>query len=88
MTTSKTSATKAAAKKAAAKKPAAIAPAKTFAPSGAPEQTALGVDPFNPALDNDPRAATTVEQNKIELNDPTLSDAEAVQRNLAVQAEG
>lgn len=64
------------------------APATSFAPSGAPEQTVVDVDPSHPALDNDPRAGTTAEQNRIDLNDPTISGAEAVERNLAAQAQG
>lgn len=74
-----------AAKKPAAKKPAAIKPATTFAPSGAPEQTVPDVDPSNPAVDADPRATTTADQNRIDFNDPGLSAAEAVEKNLKAQ---
>lgn len=83
MTTRKT-----AAAKPAAKKPAAIKPAAEFAPSGAPVQTVPDVDPSNPAVDNDPRATTTADQNRIDFNDPGLSSAEAVQRNLEAQSKG
>jgi hypothetical protein len=77
---------KAAATKAAPKKPAGPKPATEFDPSGAPHQVAQ-VDPDRPALDNDPRANTSADQNRIDLNDPTLSGAEAVERNLAEQSE-
>jgi len=39
----------------------------------------------HPAVDNDPRAGTTVEQNRIDFNDPTLEGHEAVERNLKAQ---
>ena len=80
MTTRKTVATKP-----AAKKPAAIKPATEFAPSGAPVQTVPDVDAANAAVDNDPRATTTEEQNRIDFNDPRLSSAEAVEKNLKAQ---
>lgn len=63
-------------------------PVETFDPSGAPVQIVSDVDPFHPAVDNDPRANTTAEQNRIDFNDPTISGAEAVQRNLDAQAQG
>lgn len=81
MTTRKTAAAKPATKKAAAK------PATEFDPSGAPHQTA-DVDPSDPALDADPRANTSADQNRIDLNDPSATGAEAVARNLAAQGEG
>lgn len=59
-------------------------PATSFAPSGAPEQTVADVDPSHPAVDNDPRAGTGADQNKIDFNDPGLSDAEAVAKNLGM----
>lgn len=64
-----------------------IAPATEFAPSGAPVQIVPDVDPSHPAVDNDPRAGTTINQNKIDFNDPTLSGSEAVAKNLAAQAK-
>lgn len=78
--------TKKAAKPKAESKPANIAPATEFAPSGAPIQTVADVDPTHAAVDADPRAGTSVEQNRIDFNDPTLSDAEAVRKNLDNQA--
>lgn len=62
-------------------------PASEFDPSGAPQQSVADVDPTHPAVDNDPRAHTTAEQNRIDFNDPTISGAEAVARNLAAQAQ-
>lgn len=68
------------------KKPEAkIAPATEFSPSGAPIQSVPDVDPNNPAVDNDPRANTSADQNRIDFNDPTLSDHEAVEQNLKAQ---
>ncbi len=63
-------------------------PATEFDPSGAPDQVVADVDPSHPAVDNDPRANTTADQNRIDFNDPSLSGAEAVKRNLADQATG
>lgn len=68
-------------------KPADIAPATDFSPTGAPNQVA-DIDVSHPAVDNDPRAGTTVEQNRIDFNDPTISGAEAVERNLKDQGKG
>lgn len=51
--------------------------------SGAPHQIVSDVDPSHPAVDNDPRANTTADQNRIDFNDPTLTGQEAVTRNLA-----
>lgn len=62
-----------------------IAPATKFDPSGAPMQTVPGVDASHPAVDADPRANTSEDQNRIDFNDPSLSGAEAVQKNLAEQ---
>lgn len=70
------------------KNPADIKAAKEFAPSGAPVQTVPDVDPNHPAVDANPRANTTVEQNRIDFNDPTISGAEAVAQNLKDQAKG
>ena len=67
-------------------RPNAVAPADTFEPSGAPDQVVPDVDPSHPAVDNDPRANTTAEKNRIDFNDPSLSGAEAVEKNLAEQA--
>lgn len=72
---------------ASADTPANIAPATAIDPSGAPIQIVPDVDMAHPAVDADPRAGTTVEQNKIDFNDPTLTGAEAVAKNLADQAK-
>jgi hypothetical protein len=61
-----------------------IAPASDFSPSGAPRQV-TEIDAAHPAVDNDPRAGTTVEQNKIDFNDPSLDGHEAVEKNLKAQ---
>lgn len=67
--------------------PAQIAPASDVDTAGAPQQIVPDVDLSHPAVDNDPRAGTTIEQNKIDFNDPTLSGQEAVKQNLADQAK-
>lgn len=59
-----------------------IAPATEIDPSGAPVQIVPDVDLSHPAVDNDPRANTTVDQNRIDFNDPTIEGSEAVERNL------
>lgn len=43
------------------------------------------VDVDHPAVDNNPRAGTSVSQNQIDFNDPSLQDAEAVMDNLSKQ---
>lgn len=53
--------------------------------SGASQQIVPDVDMSHPAVDSNPRAGTTVDQNKIDFNDPTLSGAEAVAKNLREQ---
>ena len=61
---------------------AANIPAATeFAPSGAPVQT-TDIDPSHPAVDDNPRRDTTVDQNRIDFNDPTLTGQEAVEQHL------
>ena len=62
-----------------------IPPATTFTPSGAPVQIVPDVDPSHPAVDNDPRESTTVLQNKIDFNDPTITGAEAVANALGMK---
>ncbi|APZ98063.1 hypothetical protein BWQ93_05900 [Sphingopyxis sp. QXT-31] len=54
-------------------------------PSGAPVQIVPDVDLDHPAVDADPRANTTADQNRIDFNDPTLTGSEAVEKNLAAQ---
>jgi hypothetical protein len=61
-------------------------PATTFSPSGAPNQT-VGIDVDHPAVDNDPRKDTTADQNRIDFNDPELSEEEAVEKNLKKQQD-
>lgn len=73
-------------KKTPAKEP--VAPATEFEASGAPHQIVPDVDPNHPAVDANPRAGTSVDQNRIDFNDPTLTGAEAVEQNLADQAGG
>lgn len=63
-----------------------IKPASGFNPSGAPEQV-TDIDVAHPAVDNDPRAGTTVDQNRIDFNDPTLEGHEAVEKNLKDQSK-
>ena len=66
--------------------PADIAAAETFSPSGAPHQV-TDFDPSHPAVDNDPRAGTTVEMNKIDFNDPTKTGAEIAADQLAASGK-
>ncbi len=60
---------------------AEIASATEFSPSGAPRQV-TDIDVDHPAVDNDPRSGTTVNQNRIDFNDPTIEGSEAVERAL------
>lgn len=59
-----------------------VAPATQIDPSGAPVQIVPDVDLSHPAVDADPRANTTADQNRIDFNDPTISGQEAVEQNL------
>lgn len=45
-------------------------------------------DISHPALDADPCEDNSTDQNRIDLNDPTLTAEEAVAKNLAVQDRG
>lgn len=63
-----------------------IAPATTIDSSGAPVQIVPDVDLGHPAVDNDPRANTTADQNRIDFNDPTIPGHVAVERNLGLTA--
>ena len=65
--------------------PADVGAASEFSPSGAPRQV-TDIDVDHPAVDNNPRAGTTANQNRIDFNDPTISGQEAVER--ALQAQG
>ena len=59
-------------------------PAATgFDPSGAPQQTVPDVDLDHPAVDNNPRSNTTVDQNRIDFNDPTREGVDVVTERLA-----
>jgi hypothetical protein len=70
------------------KKPAnGVAPATEIDPSGAPHQIVPDVDLDHPAVDADPRANTTADQNRIDFNDPGLEGHEAVERNLKAQED-
>ncbi|MDM9619085.1 hypothetical protein [Rhizobium sp. S96] len=64
-----------------------VAPATEFDPSGAPIQAVADVDPSHPAVDADPRANTTEEQNRIDFNDPSLSGSEAAAKALGYKPE-
>lgn len=59
-------------------------PAKEVAASGAiiEPEIAAGVDMAHPAADSNPRATSTADMNRIDFNDPTLSQEEAVAENL------
>lgn len=63
-----------------------VAPATEIDTSGAPQQIVPDVDMGHPAVDSDPRANTTANQNRIDFNDPTLEGHEAVEKNLAKSA--
>lgn len=68
----------------------APAPAKKMEASGALIEPAIvdGVDTGHPAIDDNPREGQPAEANRIDLNDPTLTDAEAVEKNLEAQSQG
>lgn len=68
--------------------PADIAPATDFEASGAVIEPGAkkGVDLKHPAVDNNPREGTTKDMNRIDFNDPTISDQEAVEKNLGEQS--
>jgi hypothetical protein len=70
-------------------KPAKIAaaPAEAFEASGAVQEPTVtkAIDVDHPAVDNNPRAGTTEAQNRIDFNDPTQSDREAVAERLENQ---
>lgn len=66
-------------------KPANIKPATEVEASGAPDQVVPDVDMSHPAVDDNPRANTSLAQNRIDFNDPTLSGAEQTAANLRKQ---
>ena len=67
--------------------PANIPPATEFSTSGAPVQV-TDFDKSHPAVDDNPRKDTTLDQNRIDFNDPNLSESEAVAKNMADQGMG
>lgn len=88
-----TAATAGAAKKSGAattvakKAGASLKPATKTEASGAliePDLAAQSV-PNHPAVDANPREGVPAESNQIDFNDPTLSDEEAVKKNLQAQ---
>ena len=89
MTTAAKPARKAAPAKAAAmtKAVADPAPATDVAASGAViEEAVVAAIPLeHPAVDANPRAGTTADQNRIDFNDPSKSGTEAVADALAAQ---
>ncbi len=62
--------------------PANVPAATDFDPSGAPIQIVSDVDPSHPAVDDNPRKGTSIDQNRIDFNDPTISGQEAVEKAL------
>ncbi|PZU77764.1 MAG: hypothetical protein DI530_12290 [Sphingomonas sp.] len=60
-----------------------IAPADGIDTSGAPQQIVPAVDMTHPAVDADPRAGTTEQQNRIDFNDPARSGREVVEDALS-----
>jgi len=61
-----------------------IKPATDFEASGAmiEEGAKKRVDLGHPAVDDNPREGTTADMNRIDFNDPTLTQEEAVEANL------
>lgn len=68
----------------AASKPDDLTPATDVAASGAIVEPEIleGIDTSHPAVDANPRAGLPKESNQIDFNDPTISQEEAVERNL------
>jgi len=64
-----------------------VPPATEIDTSGAPQQIVPDVDMDHPAVDNDPRAGTTTEQNRIDFNDPTISGSDQVAIALGMKTE-
>lgn len=63
--------------------PANIPPATTIDTSGAPQQIVGDVDLTNPAVDDNPRAGTTEDMNRIDFNDPYRPGHEVVTEQLS-----
>lgn len=66
-----------------------LTPATDVAASGAMIEPTIveRIDTSHPAVDNEPRKGASVASNQIDFNDPTLTQAEAVEANLAGQAK-
>ena len=62
-----------------------LTPATEVQPSGAMIEPTIveRIDTSHPAVDNEPRKGQPKVANQIDFNDPGLSEAEAVERNLA-----
>lgn len=62
-----------------------LAPATQIEPSGAMIEPTIveRIDTSHPAVDNEPRKGQPKVANQIDFNDPTISESEAVERNLA-----
>lgn len=61
-----------------------IPPATEIDPSGAPHQIVPDVDLDHPAVDADPRANTSVDQNRIDFNDPAREGVDVVSDELGM----
>lgn len=59
-----------------------LSPATTADASGSVIEPEAAKLPDHPAVDRNPRAGTTVDQNRVDFNDPTKTDEEAVVANL------
>ncbi|MGF7152504.1 hypothetical protein [Novosphingobium gossypii] len=61
-----------------------LTPATDVAASGAIVEPEIleGIDTSHPAVDANPRAEVPKQSNQIDFNDPTISQEEAVERNL------
>ncbi len=67
------------------KDPANIPAATEVNTSGAVQQIVPDVDLSHPAVDDNPRARTSVDQNRIDFNDPTVPGHQAVAEALTEQ---
>jgi hypothetical protein len=67
------------------KDPANLPAATEVSTSGAVQQIVPDVDLSHPAVDDNPRANTSVVQNKIDFNDPTIPGHQAVAESLNEQ---
>lgn len=65
-----------------------LTPATDVAASGAMIEPTIveRIDTSHPAVDNEPRKGQPVIANRIDFNDPTKADADAVADNLKAQA--